>query len=92
MEKQELYTKIIKICIGAIFAIFFVVLLSQYISIAQLKAKQANLNNEYATQSQKYSDLTNEYNDISNNYDDYATDYARDNYDYVADGEILINK
>ena len=92
MEKQQLVSKIIKISIGIVFAIFFVVLLAQYITMAQISAKQKRLDAQVETQQEEYDKISKEYDDISENYEDYITDYVRDNFDYVADGEILINK
>lgn len=92
MERQQLISKIIKISIGIIFAVFFVILLSQYITMAQLSAKQQNLTNELQTQTTEYEKLNEEYESIAENYEDYVTDYTRDNYDYSSEGDILINK
>ena len=92
MEKQKLISNIIKVSIAILFAIIFIVLFSQYITMAQLKNKNSKLDAELANTKQQYDDLSQQYDDISNNYEDYVTDYVRDNYDYVEDGEILINK
>lgn len=92
MEKQKFISNLIKVSIVVLFAVVLILLLSQYITIAQLKNKRAKLDTELAETKQQYDDLSQENDDISNNYEDYVTDYARDNFDYVADGEILINK
>lgn len=92
MEKQQLISKIIKISIGIIFAVFFVILLSQYITMAQLDAKQKNLDNELKTQTEQYDALNEQYRHIADNYEEYVTDYVRDNFDYSNEEDILINK
>ena len=92
MEKQKLISTLIKVSIAVIFAILFIVLLSQYITMAQLNKKRYELNSELNATKKQYEDLSNTNDDISNNYEDYVTEYARDNFDYVEDGEILINK
>ena len=92
MEKQQLVSKIIKISISILFVVFFVILLGQYITMAQLNAKQSKLDGELNSKTEQYQTLNNEYEQISQNYEDYVTDYARDNFDYVAEDEILINK
>ena len=92
MEKSKTISIIIKTSIGILFGVFFVILLSQYISIAQLNSKNEKLKKELALTSEQYQTLNNEYQNISSNYEDYVEDYVRDNYDYVHDDEILINK
>lgn len=92
MERQQLISKIIKISIGIVFAIFFVVLLAQYITMAQLSNKQKQLDAQIEAEQTELDKKTKEYDEIAENYEDYITDYVRDNYDYVADDEILINK
>lgn len=92
MEKQKYISNLIRVSIVVLMAIVLLVLLSQYITMAQLQNKSAKLDAELAATKQQYDDRKNEYDDISNNYEDYVTDYTRDNYDYVEDGEILINK
>lgn len=91
-SKQDTISKIIKISIGIVFAIFFIILLSQYITIANLNAKASSLHRQQAEVAQTLEQKNNQYNDINDNYDKYVEDYARDNYDYVDDGEILFNK
>lgn len=92
MEKSKTISIIIKTSIGILFGVFFVILLSQYISIAQLNSKNEKLKKELALTSEQYQTLDNEYQNISSHYEDYVEDYVRDNYDYVYDDEILINK
>lgn len=92
MEKSKAISIMIKTAIGILFAVFFVVLLSQYITIAQLNSKNDKLNTELNSTTQQYQELDKQYQDISSNYEDYVEDYVRDNYDYVHDDEILINK
>ena len=92
MEKQKYISNLIKVSIVVLFAVLIILLFGQYITMAQLKSKNAKLDSELATTKQQYDELSKEYDDISSNYEDYVTDYARDNFDYVADGEILINK
>jgi len=87
MDKTKTISTIIKTSIGIIFAIFFVVLISQYISMAQLNAKKDRLDLELSAITQQYENLSNEYDNISENFEDYVEDYVRDNYDYGYDGE-----
>ena len=91
MDNSKTITTIIKTSIAILFAVFFIVLLAQYISIAQLNAKNERLDSELQTANQQYDELTNQYNDIANNYDDYVEDYVRENYDYGYEGEIKFN-
>lgn len=91
-SKQDTISKIIKISIGIVFALFFIILLSQYITIANLNEKASSLHRQQAEVAQTLEQKNNQYNDINDNYDKYVEDYARDNYDYVDDGEILFNK
>ena len=92
MEKQKYISNLIKVSIVVLFAVLIILLLGQYITMAQLKNKSARLDAELASTKQQYDDLSQQHDDISNNYEDYVTGYARDNFDYVDDGEILINK
>ena len=92
MDKQQFVSKVIKISISILLAVFFVILLCQYITMAQLDAKQSKLNGELNSKTEQYQTLNDEYERISENYEDYVTNYARDNFDYVAEDEILINK
>ena len=94
MEKTITISTIIKAVIGIIFAIFFVVLLSQYISIAQLNAKNERLSAELASKSQQFDDLNNEKDAISENgeyKDTYIEDYVREHYQYGYEDETLFN-
>ena len=91
MDNSKTITTIIKTSIAILFAIFFVILLAQYISIAQLNAKNERLDSELQTANQQYEDLSNEYNSIASNYDDYVEDYVRENYGYGYEGEIVFN-
>ena len=92
MEKEQFVSKVIKISISILFVVFFAILLGQYITMAQLSAKQSKLNDELNSKAEQYQILNDEYENISNNYDEYVTDYSRDNFNYVEDDEILINK
>ena len=92
MEKSKAISIIIKTTISILFAVFFVILLSQYITIAQLNNKNDRLNAELSSATNQYNELDKTYNDISSNYEDYVEDYVRDNYDYGHDDDILINK
>lgn len=92
MEKHKLISNIIKVSVVVLFAIFFIILLSQYITMAQLKNKETKLNAELEGTKQQYDELSKKNDNISSNYEEYVVDYVRDNYDYVKDGEILINK
>ena len=64
MEKSKVISIMIKTSIGILFAVFFVVLLSQYIVIAQLNNKNDKLKAELATSTQQYEELDKEYQDI----------------------------
>ena len=92
MKKQIDKQTIIKMIIYVAFAILILVLLAQYISMAQLNNKKAKLDAELNSTTSQYEKLNDEYNDINENYDDYVEDYVRDNYDYVEDGDVLFNK
>ena len=92
MDKSKAMSIIIKTSICILFAVFFVVLLSQYITIAQLNKKNQSLNSELSAVTQQQQELTDRYNEINDNYDDYVEDYMRDNYDYVKEDQVLINK
>ncbi len=92
MDKSKAISIIIKTTICILFAVIFVVLLSQYITIAQLNKKNESLNTELSTITKQQEELTKQYNDINNNYEDYVEDYMRDKYDYVKDDQVLINK
>jgi len=92
MEKSKAISIMIKTTIGVLFAVFFVILLSQYITIAQLNSKNGQLNAELSSATQRYNELDKEYKDISSNYEDYVENYVRDNYDYGHDDDVLINK
>ena len=92
MKKQIDKQTIIKMIIYVAFAILILVLLAQYISMAQLNSKKAKLDAELNSTTSQYEKLNDEYNDINENYDDYVEDYVRDNYDYVEDGDVLFNK
>lgn len=89
MDNTKTISNIIKLTIGIIFAIFFVVLFSQYISMAQLNAKKDKLDAELATTTKQHETLSNEYDNISQNYEDYVEEYVRDNYDYGYEGETI---
>ena len=94
MEKQQLISKIIKISIGILFAVFFVVLLAQYITMAQISNKQSKLDAQIEAQQEELDKKTAEYDELSDadKYNEYVTDYVRDNFDRVAEDEVLINK
>lgn len=83
---------IIKIAIGIVFAVFFVILFAQYITMAQLSAKQSKLDAELEDTTSQYEKLNAECTEIEENYDDYVEGYVRDNYDFVEEGDVLINK
>ena len=92
MKKQINKQTIINFTIILAFAVIFIVLLAQYISIAQLNSRKAKLDAELKSTTGQYKKLNDEYQNISDNYDDYVESYVRDNYDYVEDGDVLINK
>ena len=91
MDNSKTISTVIKTSIAILFAIFFIVLLSQYISIAQLNAKNDRLNTELETATQEYESRSNEYNSIAENYEDYVEDYVRENHEYGFEGETLFN-
>ena len=91
-RKYRFYTNLIKVAVGIILAAFLAILLSQYITMAQLDKKQSSLDAELLASTKQQEDLNNQYNDINDNYDDFVENYVRDNYDYTNGDDILINK
>ena len=89
---QKTISLLIKASIGIILAVLFVVLLAQYITMAQLGAKQESLDRELETATAQYQELEAEYNNINDNYDEYVEFVTRNNDDYGFDDDVLINK
>ena len=92
MDRSKTISNIIKLCIVIGLFVISIVLLAQYIAIAQLNAKQQKLSTELETATQEYTELSSTYESISQNYEEYVEDYMRDNYDYVDEGEVIFNK
>ena len=90
--RENTISFIIKAVIGVVFVVLFVLLLSQYITMAGLEDKKNKLDTELENVTSQYNELQNEYESIRENYDEYVEDYTRDNYNYGYDDDIIINK
>ena len=91
-NKAKTYSVLIKTGIALIFCIFAIILISQYISLNQLNAKNNELTQQYQSLVKEDEELTKQKTQIEENYEDYVTDVARDKYNLTQDDEILINK
>ena len=91
MDNSKTISTVIKTSIAILFAIFFVLLLSQYISIAQLNAKNDSLNNELQSATQELENYNQEHDNIANNYESFVEDYVRENFEYGYEGETSFN-
>ena len=83
---------IIKTATIVLFAMFFVILLSQYITMAQLEAKKSKLEKDFETLTTEYTEIQSEYENIRDNYEEYVESTSRNNYDYGYEDDVLINK
>lgn len=85
--KKASATKIISVICAIIFFVAVCVLVFQFITIGNLKAKEKKLQQTLTNLEQQIVDTTNESNYI--NSSEFLEDYAREHLGWGKDGEVV---
>lgn len=85
--------KFVKYLAFCVMAILGVVLLVQYISLAQLNNKNANLKQDYNNAQIEYNEKNEYKNNLEENYNQFVEDQSKENNNMkYGDEEVIVGK
>jgi cell division protein FtsB len=86
---MSIVSNLIKYGLILVFVVVFVVLITQYIVIGNLKSQHNAISDQLSALEQELAEKEEELDSIENNYEQYVEDYAKENLDMSHDGETV---